>query len=165
MQETYLSAAEVAEHLDISYRTVENWAAAKKINQDERGKYGLISAFNFQIQQLKQENERYSESLDECRLALDKPEQSAKTRKLKAEADKEEALAAIKQLELEKLEGKLVDAEEVEEAWANLIANCCAKFNGLPTKLALELSGMKPEDIQGRLSQAIDEALLELAGK
>ena len=165
MQEIYLSAAEVAEHLDISYRTIENWAASRKINQDDRGKYGLISAFNCQIQQLKQENVRFSESLDECRLALDKPEASAKIRKLKAEADKEETLAAIKILELEKLVEKLVDSQEVEEAWANLVANCCAKFNGLPAKLALELSGMKPEEIQARLSQAIDEALFELAGK
>ena len=166
MQEIYLSAAEVAEHLDISYRTIENWAASRKINQDDRGKYGLISAFNCQIQQLKQENVRFSESLDECRLALDQPETSAKIRKLKAEADKEEALARIKNMEADKLAGKLVDAESALNAWKNAIANAKAKLINIPAKLALELSGLdKPEDIQARLAQVIDEALIELGSE
>jgi hypothetical protein len=47
--------------------------------------------------------------------------------------------------------------------WKSAIANVKAKLIGIPTKVALELSGMdKPEDIQARLSAVIDEALIEL---
>ena len=83
-----------------------------------------------------------------------------------AEADKEEALARIKKLEADKLEGKLVDVEEVLTAWKNAIANAKAKLINIPAKLALELSGLdKPEDIQARLSRVIDEALIELGSE
>ena len=87
----------------------------------------------------------------------------ARDRKAIAEADTEEALAEIKKLELEVIQGKLVDAEEVMETWKNAIANVKAKLIGIPAKMALELSGLeKPEDIQARLTQVIDEALIEL---
>ncbi len=87
-------------------------------------------------------------------------------RKLKAEADKEEALARIKNMEADKLAEKLVDAEEALNAWKNAIASAKAKLIGIPAKLALELSGLdKPEDIQARLARVIDEALIELGSK
>ena len=60
--------------------------------------------------------------------------------------------------------GKLVAAEQVKQAWDNHNANCKAKLLSLPAKLALELSGIEePEVIQVRLTEVIDEALLELA--
>ncbi|MDJ0594901.1 MAG: hypothetical protein QNJ72_33810 [Pleurocapsa sp. MO_226.B13] len=87
-----------------------------------------------------------------------------KERKLKAEADKEEALARIKNMEADKLAGKLVDAEEVLNTWKNAIAKTKAKFLAIPAKLAWELSGMdEPEAIQERLSEVIDEGLIELS--
>ena len=47
--------------------------------------------------------------------------------------------------------------------WKSAIANVKAKLIGIPTKVALELSGMdKPEYIQARLTKVIDEALVEL---
>ena len=57
----------------------------------------------------------------------------------------------------------MVDANEVLNTWQSAIAKTKAKFIALPAKLALELSGMdKPQDIEIKLRQVIDEALAEL---
>ena len=83
--------------------------------------------------------------------------------KLAAEVDKEKAIARLKNLEADQKEGKLVDVEQVKQAWDNHNANCKAKLLSIPAKLALELSGIEePELIQVRLTEVIDEALIEL---
>ncbi len=53
-----------------------------------------------------------------------------------AEADKEEAIARIKKLKTDKLEGKLVDAEELLTAWHNAIANAKAKLINMGAALS-----------------------------
>lgn len=53
MDEIYLSARELAEHINGKVRTIENWAAAGNVRQDEQGKYGLISAFRYQLESLE----------------------------------------------------------------------------------------------------------------
>ena len=94
----------------------------------------------------------------------DNPNAELRTQKLAAEVDKEKAIARLKNLEADQKEGKLVAAEQVKQAWDNQNANCKAKFLSLPAKLALELSGIEePEVIQVRLTEVIDEALMELA--
>ncbi|MEL6493552.1 MAG: hypothetical protein AAFQ41_00330 [Cyanobacteria bacterium J06623_7] len=150
--EQYLSAAQVAKIVGVHYRTIENWAAQEHLERDN-GKYGLLSAFAYRIEQLK----------DELNEIKDNPNQELKFQKLKHEVLEREAIARIKTLEADRLEGKLVDSEEVLEQWRGAIAKVKAKFISLPAKLALELSGLnKPEDIQARLTQVIDEALIEL---
>ena len=75
----------------------------------------------------------------------------------------EKAIARLKNLEADHKEGKLVDAEQVKQVWDNHNANCKAKLLSIPAKLALELSGIEePELIQVRLTEIIDEALIEL---
>jgi hypothetical protein len=163
VEEIYLSGREVGEYIDKPVRTIENWAAGGHIKQNTLGKYGLISAFKYQLAVAREKLEKTELSLEEARAGEGEKRKIAVERKAIAEADKEEALAAIKQLELEKMRGSLVDAEEVLGTWKNAIANTKAKFINIPAKLALELSGMdKPEDIQTRLTQVIDEALVEL---
>lgn len=163
LDEIYLTGKELGLAINKPVRTIENWAAGGKIKQDAQGKYGLISAFVHQNKELEQKLEKTKEKLVEAEADKDKQKRLASVRKLVAEADKEEAMAEIKQLELLKLKGELVDADEVLDAWKNAIAKTKAKLIGIPAKLALELSGMdKPEDIQIRLSEVIDEALIEL---
>ena len=78
--------------------------------------------------------------------------------------EKEKAIARLKNLEADEKEGKLVSAEQVKQTWDNHNANCKAKLLSIPTKLALELSGIEePEIIQNRLTEVIDEALIELS--
>lgn len=152
MKEQYLSAAEVAKIVGVHYRTVENWAAQEYLERSE-GKYGLISALSYRIVQLQAEVVGLK----------DNPKAELQLQKLKEEVAERRAIARIKNMEADLLEGKLVDAEEAMDAWKNAIAKTKAKLIGLPAKLALELSGMdKPEEIQAKLTQVIDEALVEL---
>ena len=153
--EQYLSAAEVAKLVGVHYRTIENWASQGYLER-ENGKYGLISAFRYKLGKLE----------DELSEIKHDPQAELKRQELAAKVEKERAIAKIKNLEADKLEGKLVDAEEVLNAWKNAIANAKAKLINIPAKLAWELSGLdKPEDIQARLARVIDEALLELGGE
>ena len=152
--ESFLSAVQVAEFVGVSYRTIENWSAQGFLTKDEQGKYGLLSALTHRISQLEKELENIK----------DNPHSALMLQKLVAEVDKEKAIARLKNLEADEKEGKLVAAEQVKQAWDNHNANCKAKLLSIPAKLALELSGVeKPEIIQNRLTEVIDEALLELA--
>lgn len=164
MEDIYLSARELGKYIDKPVRTIENWAAARHIKQNTLGKYGLISAFKYQLTAVEEKLEKTKIRLEEAEASASEKSLMATTRKTVAEADKEEALAAIKQLELEKMRGNLVDAQEALDAWKSAIVKTKAKFVSIPAKLALELSGMnKPEDMQCRLMQVIDEALIELS--
>ena len=151
--EQYLSAAEVAKIVGVHYRTVENWAAQEYLERKD-GKYGLISALKYRIAQL-------TEEVDEIKNS---PKQLLQTQKLRHEVTEREAISRIKVLEADKLEGKLVDAEEVLNASIEMNNKIKAKLIAIPAKLALELSGIdKPEDIQARLRQVVDETLMELS--
>ena len=152
--ESFLSAVQVAEFVGVSYRTIENWSAQGFLSKDDQGKYGLISALTHRISLLDKE-------LMEIK---DNPNAELKTQKLAAEVDKEKAIARLKNLEADEKEGKLVDAEQVKQTWDSHNANCKAKLLSIPAKLALELSGIEePELIQNRLTEVIDEALVELS--
>ena len=150
--EQYLSAAEVAKIVGVNYRTVENWAAQDYLAR-ENGKYGLISALQYRIVQLEAEVTGFKNN----------PKAELQLQKLTEEVAERKAIARIKNMEADLLEGKLVDAEDVLNTWRGAIAKTKAKFISLPAKLALELSGMdKPEDIKVKLTTVIDEALSEL---
>jgi hypothetical protein len=165
LDEIYLSAKELGQLINKPVRTIENWAAASHIKQNSQGKYGLISSCSYQLAALQEKLERNEQKLEEAAASKDEVRAMAGQRKLIAEADKEEAIAAIKQLELEKLRGTLINAEEAEIAWNNLVINCVAKFSGLPAKLALEIASIQvPQEIQDLLAIAISECLSELGG-
>lgn len=157
-----MSGKELGQVLDKPVRTIENWAAAGHIKQDEKGKYGLISAFKYQLAVMGQKLERTESKLAEAEADKDEAKRMAAQRKLIAEADKEEAIAAIKQLELKKLQGELVNTEEVNAVLSDSVSKARAKFINIPAKMALELSGLEPQGIQARLTTVIDEALIEL---
>lgn len=151
MEEQYLSAAVVAKIVGVHYRTVENWASQEYLER-KNGKYGLISALRYRIGQLQ----------DEVQGLKDNPKAELQLQKLREEVAERKAIARIKNMEADLLEGKLVDAEEAMAAWKNAIANVKAKLLAIPAKLALELSGISsPKKIMARLRQVIDSALKE----
>lgn len=153
MEEIYLSAAEVGKCVNTSFRNIQNWADNGHVTKNNN-KYGLISAFKHQNSQLKQQLETHKSKFDTAELKL---------RKLQAETDKEIAIARIRKLEADKMEGILVDAEQVGAAWKGYVLRCRAKLLSLPNKLALELSGIDNEaEIEQILQKTIDEALAEL---
>jgi seryl-tRNA synthetase len=165
VQEIYLSGRELGEYIDKPVRTIENWAAAHHIKQDDKGKYGLISTFKHQLATITEKLERSEQRLEEAQADRNEVKLLAGQRKLIAEADKEEAIAAIKQLELKKLQGELVNAEEVHAVLSDYVSKARAKFINIPAKMALELSGLEPQGIQARLTTVIDEALIELGSQ
>ncbi len=154
MEEQYLSAAEVAKYLGISYRNIENWAALGHISRHNR-KYGLFSALQYQ-------NKKFKEQLEAQKSKLDMSE--LRKQKLQADVDTQRALARIKNLEADKEEERVVNAEEVAEVWKGYILRCRAKLLSLPTKLALQLASIKIEsEIKQILEKNLDEALAELS--
>ena len=149
--EQFLSAVDVANQLKISYRTVENWAAKGYLERKE-GKYGLNSAFKYRIEQLE----------EEVNGLKDNPKAELQVQKLVEEVSERKAIARIKTLEADKLEGRLIDADQALNTWKNTIAKVKAKLISIPPKLALQLSGIdNPKEIQSILRTVIDEALQE----
>ena len=86
----------------------------------------MISAYKYQLEKLRLDLGRVKLQLAETREELSQAEGDLPGKAF--EADKEEAIAAIKQLELNTLRGKLIDAEEVELGWIDLITNCVTRF-------------------------------------
>lgn len=152
MEEQYLSAASVAKQVGVHYRTIENWASQGYLERSE-GKYGLISALKYRVGQLEAE----------VTGLKDNPKAELQLQKLREEVEERKAIARIKNMEADLMEGKLVDAEDVLNEWKNRINNVKAKLLAIPAKVALELSGLSsPKKIMARLRQVIDEALREL---
>lgn len=143
----------MAKFLDVTYRTVENWAAQGFVKRN-KSKYGLISALQHRNNQLIDQLSTHKDNLDMGELKL---------QKLQADVDTQRAIARIKTVEALREESKVVDAEEVGAAWKNYVLRCRAKLLSLPNKLALELAGIDNEaQIKQILQKTIDEALAEL---
>lgn len=95
MEEQFLSAAEVAKVVGVHYRTIENWAAQAFLSRGN-GKYGLVSALKYRISQLE----------DEVQKLKDNPKAELQIQKLKEEVAERRAIAKIKNMEADLMEGK-----------------------------------------------------------
>lgn len=83
--------------------------------------------------------------------------QEEKAREAKARADNLE-------LKNEELRGRLVDADEVEHKWMNLVANFKTRMRGLGSKLAPIIPAKKTvAETKAFIDGHVDEALRELA--
>lgn len=84
--------------------------------------------------------------------------------------DREQALFTREKRMREEMEnavrrGELVEARDVERAWADVLLACRAKLLGLPTKAARQVLGLRTErEISAVLTATVQEALRELAG-
>jgi hypothetical protein len=77
---------------------------------------------------------------------------------------KEKYAALSRKLEYEKACGRLLPADEVVQAWQQLVAAFRARCLALPTKLAPQLAVMNERrEIQAALTAAVREALEELS--
>jgi phage terminase Nu1 subunit (DNA packaging protein) len=79
----------------------------------------------------------------------------AKTRKLEAEAE-------LAELQLAKAKGILIEALDAENDARTAAMNARTKLLSIPSRVAAELSGLEPAQIQARLTQVIRECLSEL---
>lgn len=82
-----------------------------------------------------------------------------KVRETKARADKLE-------IENQVTAGELTLVDQVQKTWSNYIMNSRSRLLAIPSKLALELSGMNdPNQIQDRIEKEVHEALKELSNE
>ncbi len=81
---------------------------------------------------------------------------SAKLRQALADAEMAEVKLAL-------LRGDLVEAERVEAVWANLATAFRGRLLSLPSRAALQTSGLSVKDVERRLDDMIHEALDELS--
>jgi hypothetical protein len=83
--------------------------------------------------------------------------EEAKRRKMAAEA-------ALAETELAQVQGRLVEADEIERAWGELVANCRAKLLSIPSKVSPEVFAAESlVEVKATLKSAILEALNELS--
>jgi phage terminase Nu1 subunit (DNA packaging protein) len=83
--------------------------------------------------------------------------EEGKRRKMAAEA-------ALAETELAQVQGRLVEADEIERAWGELVANCRAKLLSIPSKVSPEVFAAESlVEVKATLKSAILEALNELA--
>ena len=165
-EEFYLSSAKIGAILGVSSRTVQRYKEEGYIGLTEAG-FPLIEAVKHYIQLLKDNIAKKQQKIDS--ISETEPAtrlNSLKIKKLEAEVREQNAIADIKELERDKLQGSLVEADEVVNYYKDLVIRAKAKFLSLPDKLALELSGMSDQgEIQELLQLRIDECLSELSSE
>ena len=93
---------------------------------------------------------------DRARKSAEAPEAAEeRARLLRAQAE-------LKEMDIAVRRGDLVEREQAEKAWADLVMAFRARILQLPPRGA-ELSGMRPAEAEARLKQLVQEALTELA--
>jgi phage terminase Nu1 subunit (DNA packaging protein) len=149
--EQYVSGREAAEWLKMHTRTIEGWANNQKIKKGPDG-YPLLACFAYALEQERERAKRKEKAEsggDELR--------EAQIRKTLAEA-------MIKELELEERKGQLIEINEAIGEVKDAFARIKSKLTAIPSRVALELSGLSnPKAISVLLEGVIDEVLQELS--
>jgi hypothetical protein len=88
----------------------------------------------------------------------------ASLRLLESQADKERALATLRQLEVGRRKGELLDASDVERVWTKALLGTRNRLLQLPGKLAPHMVGLtSPIEAQEIIRKEIYQALTTLA--
>lgn len=149
--EQFVSGREAAEWLKMHTRTIEGWANNQKIQKGPEG-YPLLACFSYALEQERERakrKEKQESGGDELR--------EAQIRKTLAEA-------MIKELELEERKGQLIEISEAIGEVKDAFARIKSKLTAIPSRVALELSGLtNPKAISALLEEVIDEVLQELS--
>jgi hypothetical protein len=150
--------AEAVRVTGVSRRTIKEWIDQKNIEQNDNGLVDLVVIFQRDIA-------RKQKLID--RLKSQKEEQETENpnqRLLLAKCRTEEAQAGLKELELQKLRGEVINFTEALEQFQTALLTTRARFLALPSRMALQLAGTsEPKEVAAILTQAIDECLQELA--
>ena len=154
--ELWESQAETVRLTGIPRRTLKEWIDQKQIAQSKSGYVNVIEVFRKDVDRKKREIDR----LKERREGSENPQQ----RLTLAQCRKIEAEASLKELELEKAKGELIDFREAQGDLETAFLSARAKLLGIPTRLSLQLSGLSdPKAIAALLTSTIDEALESLS--
>ncbi len=135
--------------LMLSDRRVQQLTKEGVIPKAERGRYELRPAVQGYIRYLQERTHGHSSSPADYHVE--------KARLVRAQADRAE-------VELNELNGSLVSCADVEEQWADLLANMKARLLALPAKLAPLL--VQETEVSGHtavVSEGVDEVLREFS--
>lgn len=135
--------------MGVSTQALQTWDL---VNVKKQGAQG--SRVYYDIREVIQL--RLKRDVDKGTAAQSLPQQ--RTRLAKNQADKAE-------LEVKKLKGELIPAEDIEKHWENMFLAFRAKILAIPQKAAMvALNATSIEDVEESLSLFLVEALQELAG-
>ncbi len=139
----------IRQYTGIPEPTLSRWIQQKIIPDDPDLAVVTTAVVNHYKQQLKAKIDKTEKD----------PLYQEKVRETKARADKLE-------IENELTAGELVLVNEVEKTWLSYLMACRSHLLAVPSRLALELSGMNdPNQIQDRIEQEIYQALEELSNQ
>jgi hypothetical protein len=94
---------------------------------------------------------------------LTKADKEAKISQTEATRQKEVALARLRQIEVEQLEGSVVDVELMERAWSTAIKTITGSLLALPDRRAPEIAALTdPRQVRDMLLGDIKQILSDL---
>lgn len=153
--ELWESQAEAVRQTGIPRRTLKEWIDQGVITQSKSGYVNLVEIFKRDVDRKKKEIDRLRN-----KTSADNPQ----NRLTVAQCRKLEAEASLRELELEKARGELIDFSEALRDFQTAFLSARSKLLGIPTKLSLQLSTLTdPKAIDALLTAAIDESLESLA--
>lgn len=148
MESKYFTSAVLAELTGIPGRTLREWRNQGILPQPDAPMEEQITAI---VYYLRQQALRSKDPEEQGELYQEQ------VRLTKARADRTE-------LEIAQIEEDLVNGEEVAAVWMQYVGACRARLLAIPSRLTPELAVIiDPIEINELLSNAIDEALIELS--
>lgn len=146
----------LCQRYEVVRSTISDWVKKQPSLRVSQGKFNLAQFDLYVIKTLKDEIKQFKE----------KQENVKGNRLFIAQCRKIEAEATLKEIEIDKQKSLLISLEEVESDISNCFGNARTKLMALPSRVALELSGITdPAIIEERLDAVIREALEELASE
>lgn len=143
---------EVAKHLNLTERRVQQLTKEGVIPKAGRGEYDLEECSHYYIKYL-QENSVSCPSDDAGSYA------EQRTRLVKIQADKVE-------IEVQQLKRFLISVDEVEKDWASHIASCRSRLLAIPSRCASQVAVIdEVTEIERFLRREIYDALNELSNE
>lgn len=150
------SQAEAVRLTGVSRRTIKEWIDNKSIEQNKAGYVDIVEIFQRDVARKKKE-------IDRLKDKPDNPE-NPNHRLLLAKCRTEEAQAGLKELELQKLRGEVIDFEQAESEFNTAVLTTRSRILAVPSRLALPLSpALDPKQVAAKISDALHEALEELS--
>jgi phage terminase Nu1 subunit (DNA packaging protein) len=143
-----VSAGELGKWVNLTARRAQQLAKEGLFGKAAHGKYDLRKCVKAYVKHLQ---DRLHGKRDESDVLM-----RARERLVSAQADKEE-------MEVARMKGELIAAEEMRAAVGDMVNNCRARLLAVPSKLAPALKRMEtPQDVERCLADAVREALDEL---
>ncbi len=135
--------------LDLTPQRINQLVREGIVPRAERGRYELVPVVQAYVKYLRERAVKGDVHGDDY--------STHRTRLVKARAD-------LTEMEKAQMVGELIPAQDVQDAWVEVLGNCRAKLLSIPTKTAPEVFAADTlVEVKAILKQSVNEALAELA--